>query len=371
MKWKGAESFDRPGFWEEKKGTPEMKITASQAFKEAKAVLGNVLLRTLTGAEKSACEKLSLGWKSLADWSTGSYESSYKTFVRSSLKYDEAKHALRSLNMARLDAQCLQFCAAGKNLCEKQEILKRWSDKHKTYDVTKEKFLFKDREYVEAVNRFIELGICSCHCYHDCYDESVRDYTFYLQKLEKCNERIREFKNMKTKMDLETYTKYKKWLNECRKDTEKKMINAKIDVEELRRRIVHFHHDFHDSATEVLEFLRVRIPEYERLSKQHIDVTIIRNAVEGLHKKSVQGLDMLEECLRLEKDKLPKFEDRKYVERLVSANLKVYDLPGERTTESQGITRGTTHGTRGTQGTHEKMTGTQGASIRIGVGGEK
>jgi len=363
------------GDWSSKLGggSAEMKLTAATAFKEAKNVLGNIMIRTLSGAEKSAAERLAGCLKCLSDWSSGTLESSYSSYIKTSLKYDEAKHALRSLSLAHLDSQELQFVAACKNMCEKKELLKHWVDKKKTLDVSKPKLLMKDREWIESISRFIEVGMSTCHSFHDAFDEAVKDYWFYTEKLDKCLDRKKDFKSMKDKMDTDCYIKYKKWFHECKKDTEKKMIKAKLDVEELRRRIVHFHHDCYESTTETLDFLRVRIPEYERLAKQYVDTPMISTVVENLRKKATNVRDMLEECNRKDKEKLPKFEDKNIIERLVHSRVKMFEgstggdisgrgkLGGDTTGRGGDESGRTTYGgdTTGRAGTH--------TSIRIGA----
>jgi len=343
-RWGKEEHWDKEGRWRKEpygREKPwEHEYMGERKFgdtlKEAKTVIGNLIGRAMGGAEKSAAEKLHCAWKSLADWSGTSYESSYRNYLQTALKYDEAKHALYGLSMAHLDAQCYQFCLAAKNMCEKKEMLKLWIETHKQrIDVDKSKCLDKDRTFIEAAQRFFDLAVAVCHSYQDAFDEGVRDYSFYLHKVDRCTERMKEFERMRDKLDKDVYMKHWKCLKDCKKDNVRKMITTKIHVEDLRRRILHFHDDFHESAVEVLEFLKRRLPELENLGRQHADKVAFRQCLDPLHRKGTQLRDMLEECLKCEKERVTKFQDKRHLERLVEERKKYFETDVSRTTTSR------------------------------------
>lgn len=237
-----------------------------------------------------------------------------------SLKVDETKNLISNLSNIPMNSYHSLFCAAAVNVCEKTELLKAWSIDHKVdrcrWDnkCDKTKFLFKDREWTIAVQRFIDLKYKISMCYEDCFDEAIRDYAFATRKLDRARERVIEYEKFKEKVEPVFYCSTRCQLVCKRKTAEKKFVCAKIKVEELRHRILHLHQDALDVCLEALDFLNNRVPDLENCSKNIGDDPDIRNCFDNLFRQYNENRDLLNDCVKCCRGKIAEFSEKRDTE---------------------------------------------------------
>jgi hypothetical protein len=260
------------------------------------------------------------------------------TYVQSSLKVEEAKHLICDLAYMPLNAQHALFCAGCKNLIEKQELLKRHLDEYKGKDLTKKNFFVKEKEWLESIQRFVELVLHMGLALQDAFEESIRDYSFAVQKAQRYRERYEDFKRFKGKIDPVTYKKNRKALKCCKCDADHKVACAKVCTEEIYHKNLHFYTDVHEIANETMDFLKNRFPDIENFSKRNLsDNPPLQTLITNLYKRTTEIRDLLEEAIRISRDKVPYFSNKKEIESLVQQRKKFYE--GAPTTSGQTSTR--------------------------------
>jgi len=260
------------------------------------------------------------------------------TYVQSSLKVDEAKLLINELAFMPLNAQHALFCASCKNVIGKQELLRRHLDEYKGKEFTKKNFFVQEKEWLESIQRFVELMLRTGLSYQDAFEESLRDYSFAVQKAQRYRERLDDFKRFKGKIDPITYKKNRRSLKCSKCDADHKVACAKVCTEEIYHKCLHFYTDVHEVANETMDFLKNRIPEIENFSKKNLsDNPPLQTIIGNLHKRVQEIRDLLEEAIRISRDKLPYFSNKKEIEGLIQQRKKFY----EGTTTTQTSTRTT------------------------------
>lgn len=245
------------------------------------------------------------------------------------VKFDETKNFVWNISHIPMETYHQLFCAAAQNVCEKTELLKRWCVDHKIdrsrWDrkTDKIKFLWKDKQWVLAVQRFLDLKFKIANYYEDLFDEAVRDYAFSIKKLDRANERVIEYDRLKDKFDPMIFTSTRCGLVTKKKCAEKKFINSKIKVEELRHKILHLHQDSLEICNEALDFINTRGPELEGYLRNIGDDPDIKNSFDLLFKQMTEVRDLLNECIKCCRDKVVEFAQKKDVESWIGTR-KIY-----------------------------------------------
>jgi hypothetical protein len=334
-------------------GTPGQEFQPEQ-FKENATKLLNDMKSLAWGRVRSMWE----GFNRPETWDKIS-----STYVQSSLKVDEAKHILSEIKCLPLNASISLCCAACKNLSERQELLKRYLDDYKGKEIKKKEFYDLEKEFLESIQRFVELVLYLGLNFQDAFECGINDYSLSLQKAQRYRDRYEDFKKFKGKMDHVTYKKNRHYLRKEKCDAIKEAASAKVCTEEIYHKILHFYQDVNEGATDVMDFLRTRSTDVDNLSKGRVESPTTQQTLNILSKRYPEVRDLLEEVVRISRDKIPHFSNKKEIENLVSQRRKFFETKHE----GREGREGTREGREGREGIREgTQRGTSG-----GIGAEK
>jgi len=316
-------------------------------------------------ATKLLNDMKSLAWNRVRNMWEGinrpdTWEKICSTYVQSSLKVDEAKHIFAEIKSLPLNTSIALCCAACKNLCERQELLKRCLEdcKGKGKEMKKKEFFDLEKEFLESVQRFVELVLYLGLNFQDAFECGINEYSYAIQKAHRYRDRYEDFAKFKGKMDPVTYKKNRHYLRKEKCDANKEAASAKVCTEEIYHKILHFYQDVNDTATDVMEFLKTRGPDVENLSKGRIDTPTHQQSLNALSKRYPEVRDLLEEVIRISRDKIPCFSNKKEVENLVAQRRKFFETR-EGGKGREGEREGERKGTQGREGQRSGGTGAE------------
>lgn len=283
--------------------------------------------RLLNDVKNLAYSRVRYYWEGINRGDT--WDRIVSTYVQSSLKFDEVKHILEEVMFLPIHAQLALCHAACKNLCERQELLKRYLEDFRGKELKSkkksEKFCGLEKEYLEAIQRFVELVLCLGLIFQDTFECGINEYALSIQKAHRYRERYDDFKRFKGKMDPITYKKNRVALCKEKMNANKEAACAKVCTEEIYHKTLHFYQDVSDTSNDVMEFLRTRGDEINNLFKGKTETVIDQQCLQLLNKRYNDVRDLLDEVIRISRDKIPQFSNKKEVENLVTQRRRLFE----------------------------------------------